>query len=210
MPKTIVTALLFLASITASFGQKYVFYLHGAIVEGNCDHPVSAAFGEYKYHDIVAALRNEHFNVESECRPAGTDVKEYGHKVAGQVEALLKKGVKPADITVIGASKGAMIAMYVSTFLKNAKVNFVFLSNCNGDNLGSCPDIRFYGNVLSIYESSDNVAGSCIDYKTKSTPAMLAHYKEIKLNTGLKHGYIYRPIAEWFKPVVKWANGSYE
>ncbi len=193
-----------------TYGQKIVFYLHGAIVEGNCEHPTNSSYGEYKYHDIVAALRKEKLTVFSECRPADTEVKEYARKIKGQVDSLLKTGIKPADITVIGASKGAMIAMYVSTYLKNAKVNYVFMSNCNDMNFSSFPDIIFYGNVLSIYEKSDNIAGSCVAYKAKSTQAMVPNYKEIALNTGLKHGYIYRPLPEWMQPAIKWARGNYE
>ncbi len=208
--KRIYTLLLAMLCFSLSFGQKCVFYLHGAIVEGNCEHPSNGAYGEFKYRDIAAAFRSEKFTVFSECRPANTDGKVYAHKVATQVDSLLKKGVKPSDITVVGASKGAMIAMYVATFLKNSKVNFVFMSNCNDNNFTSQPEIAFYGNVLSIYEKSDDVAGSCIAYKAKSTAVMMPHYKEIALNTGLKHGYIYGPLPEWMKPVIKWANGSYE
>ena len=29
---------------------------------------------------------------------------------------------------------------------------------------------------------------------------------EIRLQTGLKHGFIYRPLAEWIGPVVGWAK----
>jgi hypothetical protein len=36
------------------------------------------------------------------------------------------------------------------------------------------------------------------------------HYKEIELNTGLKHGYIYKPLPEWMNPAIKWAKGNYE
>jgi hypothetical protein len=38
----------------------------------------------------------------------------------------------------------------------------------------------------------------------------MPHYKEIELNTGLKHGFIFKPLAEWVKPVTEWANGKYD
>jgi hypothetical protein len=208
--KLLFTFLLCLAGITVSYSQKYVFYLHGMVAEGNCEHPSSNIYGEFKYREIIAAFRDEKFTVLTECRPANTDVKQYAHKVAAQVDSLIKAGVKPASITVIGASKGSMIAMYVSTFLKNARLNFVFMSCCSDAVFSSHPDIAFYGNVLSIYEKSDDMAGSCLACKEKSTHAMVPHYKEIALNTGLKHGYLYRPLPEWVAPAAKWAKGSYE
>ena len=206
MKKLLFSTLLILA-LSPAFAQKYVFYLHGAIVEGNCEHPVKPGFGEYKYKDIVAALKAEKFEVVSECRPGGTEVKQYAGKVVKQVEDLLKKGVKPSAITVVGASKGARIAMYVSTFLKNPKLNFVFLSNCTD---GGEDDVHFYGNVLSIYEKSDDIAQSCSSYKAHSTTTDMPKYKEVALNTGRKHGYIFTPMPEWMKPVTKWANGQYD
>ncbi len=209
MKKLVILAFLILLAMPA-FCEQYVFYLHGAIVEGNCEHPANKAYGEYKYRDIVKALEQQKFTVLSACRPADTDVKEYAMKVKRQVDSLLKKGVLPGDITVIGASKGAMIAMYVSTYLKNPKVNFVFMSNCSDMNFSSQPDILFYGNVLSIFEASDNVAGSCIAYKAKSDAKWLPHYKEIELHTGLHHGYIYTPNPAWLNPACAWAKGSYE
>ena len=36
------------------------------------------------------------------------------------------------------------------------------------------------------------------------------HYKEIELNTGLKHGFLYKPLAEWVEPVVRWAEADYQ
>ena len=136
-------------------------------------------------------------------------MKEYAQKVKSQIDDLLKKGVDAKNITVVGASKGALIAMYVSTFLKNKDVNFVFLAACNDDNFESFPDINFYGNILSIYEKSDDIGESCVRFKSKSS-STINHYKEIEVNTGKQHGFLFQPYPEWFKPTVKWANGDYE
>jgi hypothetical protein len=211
MFKTILATVFITLLFQITYGQKTIFYLHGAIVEGKGNNAENKGngFGPYKYDDIVGAFKKEHFKVVSEVRPANTDVKEYAHKVVTQIETLLKSGTKASDITVVGASKGGMIAMYVSSFLKNKEVNYVFLSNCNDYNLESNLDISFCGNILSIFEKSDNVAASCEKYKLRSKLPM-PHYKELELNTGLKHGYIYRPIPEWFKPATKWAMGDYK
>jgi hypothetical protein len=188
--------------------QPYIFYLHGKIVEDQGAKAVSPDLGPYEYDNILNAFRKEKFIVFSEVRKPNTDVKEYARRVAGQVDSLLKKGAKPADITVVGASKGAVIAMYVSTFLNNKDVNFVFMSACNDYNF-EATDINFSGNILSIYEKSDGIGKSCEQFRQRSK-ASVHHYKEVALNTGLKHGYFYQPRPEWMNPVVQWANRRYE
>jgi hypothetical protein len=30
--------------------------------------------------------------------------------------------------------------------------------------------------------------------------------REILLDTGLRHGFLYRPLREWVEPVVDWAH----
>lgn len=206
--KVLMLASFILLVTNTTHAQKYLFYLHGAVVEGQGDNAVNA-YGTYKYNDIINAFRNENFIVMSGVRKSGTDVKAYAEKVKGQIDSLLKKGVSAKNITVVGASKGAVIAMYVSTFLKSKDVNFVFLAACNDGNLGSFPDINFYGNILSIYEKSDDIGESCIKFKNKSS-STIAHYKEIEINTGKKHGFLFQPLPEWMNPTLKWANGNYE
>jgi len=198
---------LFIISET-TIAQKYVFYLHGKIVEDQGPNASNGAFGKYEYENILAKFREEQFTVLSECRKPNTDVKEYAHKIVLQIDSLLKAGAPPGNITVVGASKGALIAMYVSSYLSNPKVNFAFLSSCNDYVLTSFPDISFCGNILSIFEKSDPGNQSCDKIKSSSTRS-IPHYKELEINTGLQHGYLYKPIPEWMEPVEKWANGKY-
>jgi hypothetical protein len=209
MFRIIMFLLSFIAATQTAVAQRYVFYLHGKIVEDQGAKAYDSRFGAYQYEDILAAFRKENFTVVSEYRQPNTDVKEYARKVADQVKDLLRKGVKPGNITVVGASKGAMIAMYASTFIQNKDVNYVLLSNCNDYNFEGNPDISFCGNMLSIYEKSDPIGGTCAKYKGRSQ-LPVPHYKEIELNTGLKHGYIYKPLPEWMNPAIKWAKGNYE
>ncbi|HUM48276.1 MAG TPA: alpha/beta hydrolase [Chitinophagales bacterium] len=191
------------------FAEKYMFYLHGAIVESQGAKAVSPSFGEYKYDDILAAFRKEGFTVMSEVRKPNTDIKEYARTITEQINGLLKKGIPAKDITVVGASKGALIAMHVSDFVKNKEMNFVFLAACNDGNFESFPEIRYYGNILSIYERSDGIGESCYRFREKSA-ATVSHYKEIEISTGLEHGFLFRPLPEWMKPTVAWANGDYK
>lgn len=193
----------------STLAQKYIFYLHGAIVENQGANAVSPYFGAYDYNGILAAFRKEGFTVNSEVRQPNTNVATYGQKIADQINDLLKKGVRASDITVVGASKGAVIAMHVSGFAKNKELNFVFLAACNDGNFEAYPALQLYGNILSIYEKSDDIGESCIRFKEKSV-ATIVHYKEVQINTGLRHGFLFNPIPEWMQPAKAWAYGNYE
>jgi len=206
MGRLFIAVSLFLISIT-SYSQQYIFYLHGKIVEDQGENAFDKinGYGAYEYKTIVDAFKKKKFKVISEVRARNTDPKEYSKKVVKQVDSLINKGINPGSITVVGASKGSMIAMLVSSYLKNKKVNFVFMAACNDYTLNQFPDITFYGNILSIYERSDEIGKTCASFKEKS-PGSIGRYKEIELNTGLKHGFIFRPLAEWMNPTVEWAN----
>ncbi len=188
--------------------QKYLFYMHGKIVEDQGKQAVSPYFGAYQYEAILDTFRSHHFTVMSEVRKPNTDVTTYAREIKVQVDNLLLKGIPAKDITVVGASKGAIIAMLVSYYLQNSDVNFVFLAACNDDNFESFPDIKFYGNILSIYERSDDIGNTCARFK-KASSATIRHYKEVEINTGLKHGFLFQPLSEWINPAIKWANGDY-
>lgn len=197
---------LVLYSPSIALSQNYIFYLHGKIVENQGPEAIDKVngYGEYRYYDILDSLKKNNTKVISEVRPKDTQVKIYAQKIKREIDSLLKIGVAPSKITVIGASKGSLIAMYVSAFVKNKSVNYVFMAACYTNETE--PDIQFYGNILSIYEKSD-MAGSCLAYKTKSPG--INQFKEIALGTGLKHGFIYRPISEWISPARDWASGNY-
>lgn len=193
-----------LASITSA--QKHVFYLHGRIIEVLGPNAVDASngYGAYKYYDILDSLRKNNWTVISEARPADTQAWSYAKKVSHQVDSLLKKGVKASDITIIGASKGAMIAIMTSSILRNKQIGFVLMGICS-DDLAGDDQLNLHGRILSIYEKSDAIGSSCHALKNKSTG--ISNYKEIAIDTGLKHGFLYRPLKEWLIPAREWIKG---
>ncbi len=203
--------LITLISSTMVFGQRYLFYLHGKIIEDQGVNAIDTVngYGAYEYENILTAFKKADFIVLSEARPKNTDPVEYAHKIVNEIDSLITKGVKPNDITVVGASKGAVISMFISSYLKNKEVNFIFLAGCNEDGFKNFSEIQFCGNILSIYEKSDDIGHTCANFK-KSTRLTISHYKEIELNTGLKHGFLYKPLREWIEPAIKWANKNYE
>lgn len=184
---------------------RYLFYLHGQIVEDQGVRPVHPEFGVYEYEKILASLASEGFVVVSEARGPATDGEAYARKVVGQVEALLGAGVAPERISVVGFSKGGGIAVVVSSLLENEKVSFVFMGTCVNW-IRNWPELDLKGRVLSIYESSDPIAGSCEEPFSKSI--IQPEFEELGLQIGGGHGAFYRPRSEWLDPVVEWVGGS--
>jgi hypothetical protein len=183
---------------------KYVFYLHGRIVEDQGPDAVSTEYGRYEYSSIVQKLAGQGFTVVSEARAANTDPASYADAVVQQIRRLIAAGVKPSDVTVIGASKGSMIAMLVSTRLTDP-VRYVLMANCN-DSIFKAYSLALHGHVLSIYEESDEFGQTCRTLFNRSP--QLGERREMRLTTGLRHGFIYRPLDAWLKPAVAWARGS--
>lgn len=191
------------AAIPQGQQARHVYYLHGKIVEDSGPRGVSPRFGAHDYPGIVAALRRGGLNVISELRPRDTDPSVYADKVVAQIRGQIAHGVPASHITVFGASKGSVIASLVSTRLQDRRVRYVLLANCN-DWLIRSWNPHLSGAILSIYETSDDIGGSCAPL-VKRSPAVTS-FKEIRLNTGLGHGIVYRPLPLWTKPAIAWAN----
>jgi hypothetical protein len=180
----------------------YLFYLHGRIVEeqgAGARHP---EFGAYEYGAIIRTFKDSGFVVVSEMRRPNTDVSSYADSVAGQVRRLIAGGVPGSHITVVGASKGAGLAMLVSDRLTQS-IRYVMLAGCS-ENVPGNRAPKLHGDVLSIYEESDSLGRSCGRIFARSPD--LATSGEIRLQTGLKHGFIYRPLAAWLGPAMAWAR----
>src|SRR6476620_8347805 len=68
--------------------QRYVFYLHGKILEEAGRNARNPRWGAYEYDAILEQLGAHGALVISELRPRNTDVARYAAKVATQVHAL--------------------------------------------------------------------------------------------------------------------------
>lgn len=194
---------------TKNTKQCYIFFLHNKFIE---EHDLSEAHPEYgraEYNEILNSFKADNFIVFSEKRKKNTNAAEYAEKVVKQIHKLLKKGIKPNKITVIGTSMGGYIAQYVSTYLANPEVNFVFIGCFRDIDIQEIPDINFCGNILTIYEKSDVFGVSAIRRK-ETSKLKVNHFREIELNTNLKHGFLYKALDEWIVPCKKWANGNYD
>jgi len=187
---------------SADANARYVFYLPGRIVEAGNTKPISPKFGVYEYEQILDIFKQSGFLVISEARKKSPEIEPYATKVTNEVRQLLKSGVPPNHITIVGASQGSWIAMLASTYLKNRDLNFVLIAACAADE-AFLKLVDLHGNVLSIYERSD-LAQSCQSYRMDATG--INEWKEVAVNTGLKHGFLFRPLKEWTEPTIAWAR----
>lgn len=184
--------------------SRYIFYLHGRIVEDQGADAVSPEYGPYDYRSILQVLGSHGAQVVSEVRAPDTDPEAYADSIARQLDRLMAEGVEPDRITVVGASKGGVITMLVSDRV-TAPIRYVMLANCNPVILDEYP-ARLHGHVLSIYEASDDLGESCEPLFARSPD--LVESSSIRLETGLRHGFLFRPLEEWVMPALQWAEGN--
>ncbi|HVG09629.1 MAG TPA: alpha/beta hydrolase [Thermoanaerobaculia bacterium] len=203
MKRIVLISLLLLSCGAKQIEPARVFYLHGQIIEDQGRRPKHPDFGTYEYDEILRQLGGEGRVVVSEARPKNTDPDAYAGKVAKQIEDLLAKGVPGQRITVIGASKGAVITMLVSTKVRSPEVGYVIMGNCNDWVLKNF-HIDLHGQVLSIYDAGDSFGGTCEPTFLQSK--QLGKHREIRLDTGLRHGFLYRPMKEWIEPALAWSR----
>ena len=193
--------------------EKYIFFLHGKIAEKHGPNGIHPCFGIYDYHGIVKSFTNLGFKVISEIRPEGTKLDKYAKKVARQIKTLLINGIPPEQITVAGFSKGATIALLVSSKLRNPGVNFVVMGVCghNGARVRKHynklidQSLQFMqGRFLSIYDVFDKKCE--VSQRILKNASANVTCKEIKLKNGLGHSLFYRPRRDWIEPVAEWIN----
>jgi hypothetical protein len=202
-----ITGYAFPASIDP--GSRYLFYLHGKIIEDQGLPAISPDYGEYEYAAILKALQGHGFVVISEQRPKDTDGAAYAERVRGQVSDLRGAKVPAGNITVVGASKGASIAAEVSYRLEDTGVNYVLLGSCPPSMIDDWKrgGMWLHGNVLAIYDYADvQYSGSCEELFRMSEGRGLGRHQQIVLHVGTGHGILYKKLDEWILPTVEWAG----
>lgn len=205
-PTSFLTSYSFPQSIDLT--KKYLFYLHGKIIEDQGIPAIDPDYGKYEYQAILESLSSYGFVIISEQRAKNTDAIQYAERIAEQVTVLMNAGVPAPNITVVGASKGAWITAYVSYLLQNEALNYVILAICHPDVVETFKQNQLYlhGNVLSIYDSIDGYAGSCQELFTISEGRGISKHDEMVLNIGTGHGILYQPLDEWITPTIEWAG----
>jgi hypothetical protein len=182
--------------------EKFLFYLHGGVVTSKGDNAINDSrpeWGRYEYRNILDSLKKRGFNVISENRQKDVGDSVYVRKLVAQVTTLLKSGVPAGNILVVGASAGWHIAILAAARLKNPQLKFVIMGGCWPDTHKEYSQLVLMGKFLSIYEASDPHQSCLKLFEGRTT---LTSSKEIMLNTGLSHGFIYKGYKEWIDPVV--------
>lgn len=188
---------------------KYLFFLHNRFLETHELNDIHPDYGRTQYKEILAKFQNAGFNVISEKRKGNVNARAYAHIIVKKIDSLMQSGIQAQNITVVGTSKGGYIAQYVSTLANNPNLNFVFVASFRESDIENIPEINYCGNILNIYEKSDPFGVSAIKRKNSSN-CHIQNFKEIQLNTGLRHGFLFQPLQEWIQPTIEWANGNYD
>ena len=180
---------------------KYIYYLHGRIIEIQGKNAISEEFGKYEFDKIINALKVENSIVTAEIRNENVDYLKYANKISTEIDSLIDSGIKPKNITIIGASKGAIIASNISNININP-INYVLLAG-NNDYQEENNDWKFHGQVLCFYDDSDNIAGKNYDF-WKNKPNFTNKFEQIRIDKSLGHGFLYKPYKEWIEPTKRW------
>jgi hypothetical protein len=181
--------------------DRYLFYLHGRIIEEKGVRPTHPRFGVYEYEKILEAFADRGFVVISEVRPSGADVASWAGRVANQVRRLIDGGVPPDHVTVVGFSKGGVIAIFASSELANDQLNFVFMGAC-GPWIKGQPDLVPRGRLLALRDSTDDLVGPCAPLFARGGDGGIQ--REVVTDLGGGHGAYYRPHSAWVDEVTAW------
>lgn len=211
--KTFVTAVAGVVLYVCSTGavqasEKYLFYVHGCCVKDSSDPKVN------DYETIVQKLKDSGFKVEYELRTADVGdndaaVQAYAAQIANKVNALLAKGVAPANITVSGYSLGSMTSMVAAGLIANPNINVVLLAGCPAASSVSVTIdySKVKGRILSVIDKGDNKFGSCEGkFSADNT------FKEVAIDSGKGHT-VFRLANEkftsqWMTPMLDWTGSK--
>jgi hypothetical protein len=180
--------------------ERYVIYSHGLIVEGSDPKPVSPKYGQYDFPAIKQSLfKDGGFNLIAYQRPKSAD-DSYADTLKSWVHRLIDAGVAPSRITLVGFSRGAQLTALASNGLASVGINTALMAICENGEVSHAPGLNLGGNLLSIYETSDEL-GSCGKLAARSH---LKSFKEVSISTGKKHGAFFQPLPEWIRPLKAW------
>ncbi len=191
----------FLACQESNKQEKHVFYLHPAIVEQEGWNAIHPRFGSFDGDAILEYLASANIKLYADQRDSTVDFYSYTERLDRQVDSLISNKVKPEDISIIGASKGGVIAMYLS-HLNHEPINYVFLAS-NTVQIDSLYDWSLNGRILAIIEETDSIAFRTYESWIEKSPNIL-EFKEIKVSTGLNHGIVLKADKQWLNPTKDW------
>ncbi|MBV8328438.1 alpha/beta hydrolase [Chryseobacterium sp.] len=197
-----------LLSAQQSPRKQYIFFLHNKFLEEHSLKEEHPKYGVAEYESVLLQLRGKNKVVISEKRKPNVEPEIYALKVKKQIDSLVRKGISAGDITVVGTSQGGYIAQYVSYYEKNPLLKFVFIgATFKDDSLEKDKNFRLYGRILSITEKSDE-GHVPLSKESRFTRSDIKTFREIELNTGLNHGFLFKALDVWIVPTKEWIDGK--
>ncbi len=189
-----------------SSSERYLFYVHGKLVETDGVSPISPRFGHYQFHRIVTRLAKGRANVIARVRRSGTDPNAEAFRLTNEIRYLLKKGVPATHISVAGFSKGGYITLLTANRLQNADIRFVVMAGCTEAIVAGTDNIAdgLQGTMMSMIDVEDDLGFSCRELFERN-PQLTASL-DVKFDTGKGHGLFYRADPTWIDPLLHWAE----
>ena len=171
---------------------RYLFYLHGAIIERAGVRPTHPKFGVYEYQKILEVFAERGFVVISEARPRGTDGMSMRQTVADQVRALIRRwrAARAHHGGRLFEGRWNSHRGFIDTW-RATKLNFVFMARLR-------PVARLPARDRRLEAACCHCASrqtSWLAPARASSVAVRAHptTEEILLDLGGGHGAFYRP-----------------
>lgn len=187
-----------------SSGKEYVFFLHNKFLEEHRLDELHPKYGLAAYLAIVHKLQEKNTLILSEKRKPDTDPTVYAKKIVLKIDSLHAHGVPYDHISIVGTSQGGYIAQYISYYAKNPDLKFVFIgASFKNDSMNKDRELKLYGKVLSINEKTD-AGAELLSRQLRFKNSDLKSFKEITLDTGLEHGFLFRALDEWIVPTKEW------
>lgn len=183
----------------------YVFYMHGGKIPEGMTSYEHMVMGVYDLPTITKGLEDPAYHVIAYVRPYKMEEAEAGQKLAGEVQTLLKAGVAPERITLVGFSFGAVAVIMASFNLENEKINIGLLAGCAGRVMWES-ELAVWGRVLSLYDKDDDLVASCKVLQERG--GKITSFEEQVLETGKGHPLFFSPDPVWVAPLKRWIKGA--
>ena len=199
-------SLLLFGNICAA--KRHIIFLHNKFLETHTINESHPKYGKVQLNEIKQKFKQAGFAILVNKRNRATKSDSAINQVIHQIDSIHKINTKDT-ITVIGTSKGGYLAQMVASKLKNPQINFVFIGCFQESDIKEYPNINFCGNILTIFEKTDPFGVSAIK-RRQTSQLPIPNFKEVELNTGLNHGFLFRALDTWINPCIKWANNDYQ
>lgn len=186
--------------------ERYLFYVHGKIIETEGVSPISPRFGHYQFHRIVTRLAKGQANVIARVRHGKTDPNAEAFRLTNEIRYMLKKGVPADHISVAGFSKGGYITLLTANRMQRSDVRYIVMAGCTNGIVDGSDKVAdgLQGTIMSMNDATDDLGFSCQPLFERN-PQLTANM-DVIFETGKGHGLFYRADPTWIEPLLQWVE----